>query len=362
MSESTEEIPVETNDPKAAMLALMEGDDDTPETEPEELPGAADLPDDGEPEPGDSEVEGDGCEDSEEGEDHEASRFPEIPEDELLKESQLEDAIAAFDAENSDPGEAVEFARKALRSLRKVRNGVNRHYQKVSSRQERLNSKLENFKREAEVFHANKADFEARVKKLRSGDAETVLSGLRAFGITYDEITDAILADGNLRTGKTSPEVQELRDQIEQMRKEAQENNQRQQQAYQQELLNQARRDISKLAGDEDRFPFLSDENADEVVDAVFSHIGNHYQETGEELDPGDVLHQMEDALRQKTERRLKRIGASVPTGDPGRDTGAKKPGKPRRSAPGKKGHGDPDFSKMTDAQKQRWIINNIDL
>lgn len=135
----------------------------------------------------------------------------------------------------------------------------------------------------------NSEDFKARLQS-------DPLGVLQEHGVTYDQLTEAILSDKQ----QINPEIQALKQELKALKegvdKTFQSNEQRQEEAALSEMLNEA----EALAKEGEDFEMIRSEDA---YDQVLRLIHSTYKDTGRVLDVTDAMNTIETQLLAKAEK-----------------------------------------------------------
>ena len=155
------------------------------------------------------------------------------------------------------------------------------------------------------AFQLEKAEFEKQKAAMSQGiNPEDFAAKLKAdplgvlqeHGVTYDELTQAILSDKQ----QLNPEIQALKAEIKALKegvdKSFQTNEQRQEEAALTEMLYEA----EALAKDGESYEMIRTEDA---YDQVLRLIHNTYRKTGRVLDVRDAMERVENQLFAKAEK-----------------------------------------------------------
>jgi hypothetical protein len=151
-------------------------------------------------------------------------------------------------------------------------------------------------RRALQVKERELAEREAKIAQPPEGEfiskADLLANPLKIFdaGLTYDQLTEAILAN---QSGVT-PEVKALRDELEALKKGVDERFVTQEQIQEESALNQIADDMESLAKSSDQYEmFLGRNGLQRALNKVYSH----YKKTGQVLDNKAVMDQVENEL-----------------------------------------------------------------
>lgn len=121
------------------------------------------------------------------------------------------------------------------------------------------------------------------------------LSVLQEHGVTYDQLTDAIL-NGN----QSDPAIQELKKEIEALKKGVETQFQTREQAQEEAALTEMLYQAEALAKEGDAFEMIRSENA---YDQVLRLIHSTYKQSGRVLDVTEAMNQIENKLLERAEK-----------------------------------------------------------
>ena len=254
------------------------------------------------------------------------------PSPEAEKKFSIEDDEAFSDEALSSP----EAIKKARALLQETRRASHRKYLELNKRETRFKRDKAETLQLRDNLRAQFGVLQNDIQALRNGDANTVLtalsrlSGGRDASELFQEISINLARNG--KRGQPSPEVVELRTQLEQLQHHLRERDEREKQAETQRYIAQEKQHIAKLASDASAYPLLSswaEENPQGVADDVAQYILAQHQQ-GVTLDYATALSQIETQLRSRFARIQPKL-ATAQTVESGRETGAvANPGAPQ--------------------------------
>jgi hypothetical protein len=123
------------------------------------------------------------------------------------------------------------------------------------------------------------------------------LSILQQAGVSYDDLTQAILSDNS-----TSPDLQALKDEVKQVRDEFKKEFQTREQAQEEAVLKEILFEAEELAKAGDDYELIRGENG---YEKVLRKIYDTYKKTGRVLDTREAMTAVEQELRTQTDRYL---------------------------------------------------------
>ncbi len=121
------------------------------------------------------------------------------------------------------------------------------------------------------------------------------LSVLQEHGVTYDQLTEAIL-NGN----SSNPELQELKAEIKALKEGVDNQFQTREQAQEEAALTEMLYEAEALAKEGDAFEMIRTEDA---YDEVLRLIHSHYKQSGRVLDVSEAMNQVESKLLARAEK-----------------------------------------------------------
>lgn len=157
-------------------------------------------------------------------------------------------------------------------------------------------------RKERDALKAQEAElstFKAAIDKLKTDP----LAALKELGVDYDELTRRVLSGGK---PDASDEVKMLREKLEALERERQEQADREQQAQIQATFAAAKRELADLSRDATKYPLTSKWEPAEVAERAFAIIEQHFYETGKPLTYDEALSQIEARL---VEHRRRLVG-----------------------------------------------------
>lgn len=130
------------------------------------------------------------------------------------------------------------------------------------------------------------------------------LSVLQEHGVTYDQLTEAILSN---QSGVHDPEIQSLKAELKALKEGVDKNFTDRDAQAEQQVLSELKREASLLAKADDTYELI---RATDSVPEVIDLIHRTYKQTGEVLDVTDAMQMIEDELIKDAERiaRLKKV------------------------------------------------------
>ena len=148
-----------------------------------------------------------------------------------------------------------------------------------------------------------RTELEARIKS-------QPLSVLQELGVTYDQLTQEILA----QQGQINPEVEKLKAEIAELKGNVDKKFSDSQEAYESQAINYVADKLDALIGQGDDFDLLkAAEGEEEVIRRVYVH----WKKTGKELDVAQVAKEYQEELANEAARyaKLKQVqGKLTPT------------------------------------------------
>lgn len=127
------------------------------------------------------------------------------------------------------------------------------------------------------------------------------LSVLQEHGVTYDQLTEAILSG----QGGVNPEIQALREEIKALKEGVDKTFSTKEEQAEEAALTEMLYEAENLAKEGDAYEMIREQNA---YDRVLRHIHSTYKQTGRVLDVSEAMQLIEDQLLGDAEK-LARIG-----------------------------------------------------
>lgn len=143
---------------------------------------------------------------------------------------------------------------------------------------------------------STRSELEARIKS-------APLSVLQELGVTYDQLTNEILAT----QGGINPDIQALKAEIKSLREGVDKTLSEKDAATEKAVLNEMRRTVNQLASAGDNFEMIREtQSQSDVIDLIY----RTYKETGEVLDEAEAMRLVEDELVNESLKiaRLKKV------------------------------------------------------
>jgi hypothetical protein len=136
------------------------------------------------------------------------------------------------------------------------------------------------------------------IAKLKSNP----LSVLQEHGVTYDQLTEAILADGGI-----NPELQALKDELKTLKGDVEKTFTTKEEQAEESALTEMLYEAEALAKEGDAFEMIREQNA---YDRVLRLIHSTYKKTGRVLDTTDAMNRIETQLLKDAEKlaRIKKV------------------------------------------------------
>lgn len=178
-------------------------------------------------------------------------------------------AISDTDVQANEPSEVTEALSPQQVALAKQRRALQVKERELAERERRL-------------IGPSRAELEARIKS-------QPLSVLQELGVTYDQLTQEILASQQTVT----PEIQALKAEIQALKEGVDKTLTDKDAAAEQAVLAQMRRNVQHLSADEDFEMIRATGSQDQVVDLIH----RTWKETGEVLDEAEAMRLVEDEL-----------------------------------------------------------------
>lgn len=119
------------------------------------------------------------------------------------------------------------------------------------------------------------------------------LSVLQEAGVTYDQLTEAIL------NGTPNPEIRSMQEKVEALEKALDDKFQSRDSAAEEAALTEMLYEAEALAKDGEAYPGIQNKNA---FDRVLRHIHKTYKQTGRVLDVSEAMNVIEGQLRKEAE------------------------------------------------------------
>lgn len=138
---------------------------------------------------------------------------------------------------------------------------------------------------------ASKTGAEDLISKLKAQP----LSVLQEYGVTYDQLTEAILANSD----GINPEFQKLKEELKALKEGVDKNFSDRDSHAEQQVLTEMLSEAESLANEGDEFSLIKDEG-DEAYSTVLRRIYSHYQKTGQVLEVASEMKKLEDELLEK--------------------------------------------------------------
>lgn len=147
-----------------------------------------------------------------------------------------------------------------------------------------------------------------------TGDADLVariksdpLSVLQEHGVTYDQLTEAILAGGS----GMNPDIQALKDEIKALKEGVDKTFITKEEQAEEAALTEMLYEAESLAKDGDAFEMIRERNA---YDRVLRLIHDTYKKTGRVLDVSEAMNKVEGALLDDAEKlaRIKKVQSKL--------------------------------------------------
>lgn len=154
------------------------------------------------------------------------------------------------------------------------------------------------------ALQLERAEFDKqKAEMLAGGNQQTLIDKLKAnplsvlqeHGVTYDQLTEAIL-NGN----SADPEIQSLKKEIEALKKGVETQFQTREQAQEESALTEMLYEAEALAKDGDAFEMIRTEDA---YDEVLRLIHSTYKQTGRVLDVSEAMNRVESKLLARAEK-----------------------------------------------------------
>jgi hypothetical protein len=175
-------------------------------------------------------------------------------------------------------------------------------------------------RRALQVKERELADREKALESKTTGSSEDLvarlksqpLSVLQEHGVTYDQLTEAILADSS----GLNPAIQELKAEIKALKEGVDKNLSERDSQAEQQVLRQIRKEAEQLAREGDTFELVREERA---VPDVIRLIHETYKKHGEVLDTSEAMQLVEDELLKDNLRRanFKKIQSKLTPSQP---------------------------------------------
>ena len=200
------------------------------------------------------------------------------------------------DAIEQQPGESnVDFAKRFAALTRRERE-IHRRQQEFSQKEKEFGEKYSKFQ---------------EWEKARENAKLDPLGFLQANGLSYKEITDKILEDDNLTDEQKLERIADAK--LEQYKKEQEAENERrrqerekaEQEAKDQELINRYKNQINQAVADKPEYKFINHEG-EAARDLVFEVAAEHYDRTGEVIDPNVAAKHVEAYIEKRYKEAYK--------------------------------------------------------
>lgn len=121
------------------------------------------------------------------------------------------------------------------------------------------------------------------------------LSVLQEYGVTYDQLTEAILSQSD----GINPEIQNLKAEIKALKEGVDKTLLDRDQAAEQQVLTEMLNEAERIAQEGDEFSLIKDED-ESAYREVLNRIYNTYKRTGQVLEVRDVMKSLENELLEK--------------------------------------------------------------
>jgi hypothetical protein len=125
------------------------------------------------------------------------------------------------------------------------------------------------------------------------------MSVLQEYGVTYDQLTEAILSNSD----GINPEIQKLKEEIKALKEGVDKNFTDRDSASERQVLAEMQREATAMSASGDTFEMVREERA---IPTVMKLIYKTYKDTGEVLDVSEAMSLVEDELLKDNLKRVK--------------------------------------------------------
>jgi len=198
--------------------------------------------------------------------------------------------------QTTEGGEVTQPLSPQLAALAKQRRALQVKEREIAEREKALNGQT-------------RADLEAKLKS-------SPLSVLQELGVTYDQLTQEILAS----QGQINPEVEKLKAELAELKGGVEERFSKAEVAQNESAINYVADKLDALVATGDDFELLK---AAEGEEEVIRRVYNHWKKTGKELDVAQVAKEYQEELAEEATRyaKLKQVQSRLLPTEPVRET-----------------------------------------